>query len=87
MKKDVYLVKKRRDGAEADVGCTKCKADSTCGDDCECRYVIILSYLMSVMACFCCVKCGCCYILSVELLHVVHCSHNSVVSSIERTVQ
>jgi len=37
MKKDAYLVKKRRDGTQADVGCTNCSADSTCGDDCECR--------------------------------------------------
>ncbi|ONK69689.1 uncharacterized protein A4U43_C05F25710 [Asparagus officinalis] len=37
IRRNVYLVKKRRDGAEADVGCTKCRNNSTCRDDCECR--------------------------------------------------
>ncbi|OAY74126.1 Histone-lysine N-methyltransferase ASHR3, partial [Ananas comosus] len=34
---DVYLVKKKRNGADAGVGCTNCHPDSTCKDDCECR--------------------------------------------------
>nr|CAD1825032.1 unnamed protein product [Ananas comosus var. bracteatus] len=37
IKRNVYLVKKKRNGADAGVGCTNCRPDSTCKDDCECR--------------------------------------------------
>lgn len=36
----MYLVKKKRDDADADVGCTNCDAGSTCSEDCVCRYHI-----------------------------------------------
>ncbi|XP_072980718.1 histone-lysine N-methyltransferase ASHR3 isoform X2 [Typha angustifolia] len=37
IRRNVYLVKRKRDGVDAGVGCTNCSADSTCKDDCECR--------------------------------------------------
>ncbi|KAL6899608.1 hypothetical protein ACP4OV_006266 [Aristida adscensionis] len=37
IRRNVYLIKKKRTSARADTGCTSCRADSTCKDDCECR--------------------------------------------------
>ncbi|XP_010914045.1 histone-lysine N-methyltransferase ASHR3 isoform X1 [Elaeis guineensis] len=37
IKRNIYLVKKKRDVAETGVGCTNCRAESICKDDCECR--------------------------------------------------
>ncbi|OUZ99581.1 SET domain [Macleaya cordata] len=36
IRRNVYLVKKKREDADADIGCTNCKAD-TCSEDCVCR--------------------------------------------------
>ncbi|PUZ76508.1 hypothetical protein GQ55_1G296600 [Panicum hallii var. hallii] len=37
IRRNVYLIKKKRIGVRADTGCTNCRADSTCKEDCECR--------------------------------------------------
>ncbi|XP_062222797.1 histone-lysine N-methyltransferase ASHR3-like isoform X2 [Phragmites australis] len=37
IRRNVYLIKKKRAGVRVDTGCTNCRADSTCKDDCECR--------------------------------------------------
>ncbi|XXG58516.1 hypothetical protein AAC387_Pa04g0815 [Persea americana] len=37
IRRNVYLVKKKRDDADADVGCTNCDAGSMCSEDCVCR--------------------------------------------------
>ncbi|XP_062219607.1 histone-lysine N-methyltransferase ASHR3-like [Phragmites australis] len=37
IRRNVYLIKKKRAGVRMDTGCTNCSADSTCKDDCECR--------------------------------------------------
>lgn len=37
IKRNVYLVKRKRDDADTDIGCTNCKASSTCSEDCVCR--------------------------------------------------
>lgn len=34
----MYLVKKKRDDVDADVGCTNCNGSSMCLEDCVCRY-------------------------------------------------
>ncbi|AQK53524.1 Histone-lysine N-methyltransferase ASHR3 [Zea mays] len=37
IRRNVYLIKKKRTGVRVDIGCTNCRADSTCKEDCECR--------------------------------------------------
>ncbi|CAO2046543.1 unnamed protein product [Urochloa humidicola] len=37
IRRNVYLIKKKRTGVRVDAGCTNCRADSTCKEDCECR--------------------------------------------------
>ncbi|KAL0916721.1 hypothetical protein M5K25_014254 [Dendrobium thyrsiflorum] len=37
IKRNVYLVKRKRDGADTNVGCTNCNANSDCSENCECR--------------------------------------------------
>jgi len=37
IRRNVYLIKKKRIGVRADTGCTNCRAESTCKEDCECR--------------------------------------------------
>ncbi|KAM0870563.1 hypothetical protein ACQ4PT_039935 [Festuca glaucescens] len=37
IKRNVYLVKKKRADSSAETGCRNCRADSVCRDDCECR--------------------------------------------------
>ncbi|PAN06987.1 hypothetical protein PAHAL_1G303300 [Panicum hallii] len=37
IRRNVYLIKKKRIGVRADTGCTNCRADSICKEDCECR--------------------------------------------------
>ncbi|KAL5207836.1 hypothetical protein ABZP36_032271 [Zizania latifolia] len=37
IRRNVYLIKKKRPHSRAEAGCTNCSADSTCKDDCECR--------------------------------------------------
>ncbi|KAM3226639.1 hypothetical protein ACQJBY_058968 [Aegilops geniculata] len=37
IRRNVYLVKKKRADSSAETGCTNCKSDSVCKDDCECR--------------------------------------------------
>uniref|UniRef100_A0A0E0CNB4 Histone-lysine N-methyltransferase n=1 Tax=Oryza meridionalis TaxID=40149 RepID=A0A0E0CNB4_9ORYZ len=37
IRRNVYLIKKKRPDSRAEAGCTNCSADSTCKDDCECR--------------------------------------------------
>ncbi|XP_020578365.1 histone-lysine N-methyltransferase ASHR3 isoform X2 [Phalaenopsis equestris] len=37
IKRNVYLVKRKRVGADANVGCTNCNANSDCSENCECR--------------------------------------------------
>ena len=39
--KDVFLVKKKRDDADDGVGCS-CKSQDVCGNDCECRYALLV---------------------------------------------
>lgn len=36
IKRNVYLIKKKRDGVNADIGCTNCRS-TECMDDCVCR--------------------------------------------------
>jgi hypothetical protein len=36
--KDIYLIKKKRVNVRVDTGCTNCRSDSNCKEDCECRY-------------------------------------------------
>ncbi|TKW40246.1 hypothetical protein SEVIR_1G233400v4 [Setaria viridis] len=37
IKRNIYLIKKKRTGVRVDTGCTDCRAYSTCKEDCECR--------------------------------------------------
>ncbi|RCV07254.1 hypothetical protein SEVIR_1G233300v4 [Setaria viridis] len=37
IRRNVYLIKKKRTSVHVDTGCTNCRADSTCKEDCECR--------------------------------------------------
>ncbi|KAF0933606.1 hypothetical protein E2562_018848 [Oryza meyeriana var. granulata] len=37
IRRNVYLIKKKRPDFRAEAGCTNCSADSSCKDDCECR--------------------------------------------------
>ncbi|CAD5179930.1 unnamed protein product [Musa acuminata subsp. malaccensis] len=37
IRRNVYLIKKKRDGAETGVGCSNCGSNSTCKENCECR--------------------------------------------------
>ncbi|KAJ1279934.1 hypothetical protein BS78_04G193300 [Paspalum vaginatum] len=37
IRRNVYLIKKKRTSVRTDTGCTNCRADSTCKEDCECR--------------------------------------------------
>ncbi|WOL08616.1 histone-lysine N-methyltransferase ASHR3-like isoform X1 [Canna indica] len=37
IRRNVYLIKKKRDGTETGGGCTNCDANSTCNENCECR--------------------------------------------------
>uniref|UniRef100_A0ACD5YCN0 Uncharacterized protein n=1 Tax=Avena sativa TaxID=4498 RepID=A0ACD5YCN0_AVESA len=37
IRRNVYLVKKKRADSSAETGCRNCRADSVCSDDCECR--------------------------------------------------
>ncbi|KAF8677836.1 hypothetical protein HU200_046427 [Digitaria exilis] len=39
IRRNLYLIKKKRIGVRVDTGCTNCRADSTCKEDCECRGV------------------------------------------------
>ncbi|PKA65475.1 Histone-lysine N-methyltransferase ASHR3 [Apostasia shenzhenica] len=49
IRRNVYLVKRKRDNADMDVGCTNCQANSNCSEDCECRSL----WLSCSKACHC----------------------------------
>ncbi|XP_058113962.1 histone-lysine N-methyltransferase ASHR3-like isoform X2 [Magnolia sinica] len=49
IRRNLYLVKKKRGDIDADVGCTNCKADSTCSEDCVCR----VQSISCSKACYC----------------------------------
>ncbi|XP_042433222.1 histone-lysine N-methyltransferase ASHR3-like [Zingiber officinale] len=37
IRRNIYLIKKKRDGSETSGGCTNCNPNSTCQENCECR--------------------------------------------------
>ncbi|KAK3154602.1 hypothetical protein QOZ80_2BG0192750 [Eleusine coracana subsp. coracana] len=37
IKRNIYLIKKKRANVRVDTGCTNCRSDSSCKEDCECR--------------------------------------------------
>ncbi|KAK8954577.1 Histone-lysine N-methyltransferase ASHR3 [Platanthera zijinensis] len=37
IRRNFYLVKRKRDGADTNTGCTNCNANSSCRENCECR--------------------------------------------------
>ncbi|CAL9196123.1 unnamed protein product [Musa hybrid cultivar] len=43
IRRNVYLIKKKRDGTETGGGCTNCNANSTCKENCECSRGLSIS--------------------------------------------
>lgn len=46
----IYLVKKKVDADDADIGCTNCTS-SDCSENCVCRYLLLHIYLTELICC------------------------------------
>ncbi|CAN6482486.1 unnamed protein product [Victoria cruziana] len=53
IKRNVYLIKKKRDTSDFGTGCTNCDANASCAEDCECR----VQCISCSRKCHCAEKC------------------------------
>ncbi|KAM7472886.1 hypothetical protein LguiA_011069 [Lonicera macranthoides] len=53
IRRNIYLVKKKREHVNTDIGCTSCSSNNTCSEDCVCR----VQCISCSKACYCSEMC------------------------------